>query len=84
MTAASKYLCRNNCKRIAASSSQGTGAQNLANAFRKRCAEVSGMAFGPSFCNCAAAAAEVSPAGMVVGGAVEAVLLEGIGHRGNA
>ena len=44
-----------------ASSSHGTGAQNLANALRSGCADVSGIRLRPSFSRRARASSPVSP-----------------------
>src|ERR1039458_9893257 len=51
MIPASTYLPRAISSTIAASSIQGTGAQNLASALRSGCRAVSGIAFGPDFSN---------------------------------
>jgi hypothetical protein len=50
---------------MAASSNHGTGAQNLTKAFRNGWADVSGIAFGPSFWRRMDAATLVSPIGTV-------------------
>ncbi len=56
---------------MAASRSQGTGAQNLARALRRGWAEVSGMALGPSCWRRLWASSVVRPGGKVLGGAEE-------------
>jgi len=62
MIAASIYLPRTTSSAIAASSIQGTGAQNLASALRRGCRAVSGIAFGPDFSNRLRASSLVRPA----------------------
>ena len=49
MIAASTYLPSTSSSRIAASSIQGTGAQNFSSAMRNGCTLVSGIALGPNF-----------------------------------
>ena len=50
MIAASTYLPSTSSSTIAASSIHGTGAQNFSSALRNGCRLVSGIAFGPNFC----------------------------------
>src|ERR1700685_4461161 len=61
MTAASIYSCRTAWRMIAASSIQGTGAQNLASAIRHGRSVVSGIALGPYFASRALASSLVRP-----------------------
>jgi hypothetical protein len=61
MTAASIYSCRAAWRVIAASSIQGTGAQNLASAIRHGRSVVSGIALGPYFASRALASSLVRP-----------------------
>ena len=49
MIAASTYLPSASSRTIAASSIQGTGAQNFSSAMRNGCTLVSGIALGPNF-----------------------------------
>ncbi len=51
MIAASTYLPSASSSTTAASSIHGTGAQNFSIAMRNGCSAVSGIAFGPNFCN---------------------------------
>ena len=59
---ASTYLPRTTSSTIAASSIQGTGAQNFVSALRKGCMAVSGMALGPNFSRRRRASSLVRPA----------------------
>ena len=61
MITASTYLPRINSSTTAASSIQGTGAQNLANALRIGCSAVSGIEFGPELFRRACASMAVRP-----------------------
>ena len=61
MIAASTYLPRTSSSTIAASSIQGTGAQNFASALRKGCIAVSGTALGPNFSSRRRASSLVRP-----------------------
>src|ERR1700677_2178666 len=61
MIAASTYLPRISSRPIAASSIQGTGAQNFANAILSGCSAVSGIEFGPEFFSRVCASLAVRP-----------------------
>lgn len=61
MIPASTYLPSTHSSTTAASSIQGTGAQNFSSAVRNRCAEVSGIAFGPDDASLARASALLRP-----------------------
>ncbi len=61
MIAASTYLPRTSSSTIAASSIQGTGAQNFSIAMRKGCTLVSGIALGPKFASRPRASSLVRP-----------------------
>ena len=61
MMPASTYLPRKTSSTIAASSIQGTGAQNFASALRKGCIAVSGTALGPNFSSRRRASSLVRP-----------------------
>jgi len=61
MIAASTYLPRVSSSTIAASSIQGTGAQNLATAMRSGCSAVSGIELGPEAVRRVCASVAVRP-----------------------
>ena len=60
---------------MAASNSQGTGAQNLANPSRSGCADVSGIALGPSLSKRLRASSLLSPSAETLG----TVVVGGVG-----
>src|ERR1700683_1058462 len=93
MTAASIYSCRTAWRMTAASSIQGTGAQNLASAIRQCRSFVSGIALGPYFASRALTSSLVRPGARLslspgcpvsVGeakSAVTAIIIQGYGDR---